>query len=551
MGTLGDFMKSTAKDVDLIANEIAVFKNLILERKHPLDLVRELLSNSGSKEVGATRIDISYTTAREGHIFEVSDDGCGMNYTGNAQMPGRLDRFLGLGMSAIVGQQSDEFSWTGLGAKLSFQSRRVEIETKFEGHPSYAVAIADPWGSLERNVLPRPRITEFADADAKSGTRIKVIGHPPHRNDSPFSFDELRSYLLHRTFAGYTKPREQKPQISLSVLGRTEELEFGFPEFKGIEWPDGILLEKENKRLLVNIVDDGAAIGPVRLKGFLVWDGTKYGLDKRNLNTGLILSSRGIPYFELNLEEYGARSIPVANPGIEKTCLIIECDGIHSRMNISRSDLVDSAETVNFKKSVRKLFDRLETSHEFLDFRQIPKGQKQVASADHIAEEKKAIESEDQNWVVYQSAESKPVVLMREPRNETEVNGLIWKLETLHALPFKLFQSLAYIGAQKGPDLLVHFQEDEASEPSRYTVVEVENNFYSYKSHGHKPSQYPKVICWDAPQSGRRVRFGKTSKKYKFTINMDEFQVHIFVLKLMEGINVYTTKELIDARIEI
>jgi hypothetical protein len=551
MATLGDFMKSSAKDIDLITNEIAIFKNLILERKHPLDLVRELLSNSGAREVGANRIEISYTTGREGHIFEISDDGCGMNYTGRADIPGRLDRFLGLGMSAIVGQKSDEFSWKGLGSKLAYQSKRVEIETRFGNYPYYSVVINDPWGTLERNVLPKPKITEFPEADEKPFTRIKVIGHPPHRQESPFSFEEIRSFLLHRTFAGFTRHRDHRPQISLSVLGKIEEIEFGFPEFKGIEWREGIILDKSNKRLLVNIVENAVGIGPVRLKGFLVWEGSKYGLDPGNLNTGLILSSRGIPYFELDLKDFGARSIPLANPGIEKTCLVVECDGIHNRMNISRSDLVDSAETLNFIKAVKKLFEKLETSQEYLDFRQIPKTQKQMASADHIAEEKKLIEAEDQNWVVYQASGAKPIVLMREPKNEIEVNSLIWKLETLHALPFKQFQSLAYIGAQKGPDLLVHFQEDESSEPSRSAVVEVENNFYSYKSHGHKPSQYPKVICWDTPQSGRKVRFGKTSKKYKFTINMDEYQVHVFVLKMMDGISVLSRRELREMGVEI
>ena len=95
---------------------------------------------------------------------------------------------------------------------------------------------------------------------------------------------------------------------------------------------------------------------------------------------------------------------------------------------------------------------------------------------------------------------------MREPKNENEVNPVIWKLEALGALPFEKFQSLGYVGARKGPDLLVKFQEDKESEPLRGAIFEVENNFYSYKSHGHLPSQYPKVICWDIVSSGRKVR---------------------------------------------
>jgi len=94
--TIGDFMKSSSKDVDILKNDIAIFKNLIKERKHPLDLIRELLSNAGAREVGATRIEIAYTKDREGHIFEVRDNGCGMNFTDRSDLPGRLDKFLGL-----------------------------------------------------------------------------------------------------------------------------------------------------------------------------------------------------------------------------------------------------------------------------------------------------------------------------------------------------------------------------------------------------------------------------------------------------------------------
>jgi hypothetical protein len=140
---------------------------------------------------------------------------------------------------------------------------------------------------------------------------------------------------------------------------------------------------------------------------------------------------------------------------------------------------------------------------------------------------------------------------MREPKSESEVNALIWKLEVLNALPFEKFQTLAYVGAKQGPDLLVNFQEEKGSEPLRAAVVEVENNFYNYRVHGHKPSQYPKIICWDIPSSGRKVRLTKTTKKYKWTVNLDEFQVHVFVIKNMEGISVFSRRELKEMGVDI
>jgi hypothetical protein len=540
--------RGTAKDAEIFKNEIAIFKNLIKERKHPLDLVRELLSNAGAREVGATRIEISYTKDKEGHIFEIEDNGCGMNYTASAAFPGRLDKFLGLGMSAIAGVESDEFSWKGLGSKLAYQSRRVEITTRFGNHPEYFVVVNEPWSSLERNLVPNPKVADFPDSSRQTGTRIRVIGHPPHRQESPFTLSEIRDHLVHRTFAGFVRERENPPVIALSVLGNQETLPFGFPEFRDIDWRKGIVFDEQEKRLIVNIVKSWHSLGLVILKGFLTWDGSRYGLDKSGLNTGLVLSAKGIPYFELGMEEYGARSILRGFPGKGNTCLVIECDHMSMEMNISRSDLVDSAATVEFKKAVRQLLEDLETSPEYLEkFRPIPTKKKRQETADYLAEQKRMIESEDQNWVVLQREGERPVMLMREPKNENEVNGLIWKLEALGALPFYKFQSLGYVGARKGPDLLANYQEDRDSEPQRATVVEIENNFYSYKAHGHSPSQYPKVICWDAPTSGRRDRLNPVpNKKYKFTITKSEYQVHVFVLKLMDGVRVVSKHELAD-----
>ena len=79
---------------------------------------------------------------------------------------------------------------------------------------------------------------------------------------------------------------------------------------------------------------------------------------------------------------------------------------------------------------------------------------------------------------MYQSTDNaKPIILSREPKNENDTLNILWKLEALNALPFKKFQTLGHAGS--GPDLIVHFQEDEQSHPDRYTSIEVENKFYN------------------------------------------------------------------------
>jgi len=372
------------------------------------------------------------------------------------------------------------------------------------------VKINEPWETLHRREIPKAKITEHPGQS--KGTRIQVIGHPPHDKGDPFTFDDIKSYLLHRTFAGFTRERKNPPQITLSVLGRTEELSFGFPEFHGLDLGEvgqsGVRFDKQKRTLLINVEPKSLTAMRVRLRGFLTWSPSDYGLADKNRNTGLILSVKGIPYFDLDLEEYGATSIPQARPGRDRTCLVLECDAVHDVMNISRSGLVNHPKTDELKSIARELFRHVETSDLYLGeggFRRLPEEEKFEAQGGVIAEEKRKIELAEQTWVVLERGGGIPLVLLREPKSEMEVNALLWKLEALGALPFETFQTLAYIGAAKGPDLLVNFQEDKMAEASRAAVVEVELNFYNYKTHGHTPPQYPKVICWDAPTSGRKA----------------------------------------------
>src|SRR5260370_4305681 len=102
MAKMGDFIRSESKEIDLILHELSLMKQLIKERAHSLDLLRELISNACAKEVEATEVKVKYTMGDEGHIFDVDDNGSGMDFTGNKQLPGRLDRFLGLGLTSPV-----------------------------------------------------------------------------------------------------------------------------------------------------------------------------------------------------------------------------------------------------------------------------------------------------------------------------------------------------------------------------------------------------------------------------------------------------------------
>ena len=54
---------------------------LIRGGNHPLDLLRELISNAAAREVKARNIWVRCYSHPEHYVFEVKDDGIGMDYT--------------------------------------------------------------------------------------------------------------------------------------------------------------------------------------------------------------------------------------------------------------------------------------------------------------------------------------------------------------------------------------------------------------------------------------------------------------------------------------
>jgi len=542
LGNIGDRIESTGQEFDPVVHEISVMRQIILERVHPFDLLRELVSNAAAKEVAATEILIKYTVDDAGHVFEVKDNGCGMNYTGDKGiMAGRLDRFFGLGLSSIVGIKGDEFAWKGLGSKLAYNSCKLEIETTCGNGQAHRVEINEPWSTIERNLKPKPTIFHYQNQSGKTGTSIRVIGHPPHSHDGPYSVEQIETYLRHRTFVGFTRNRENPPRITLSVLGQTKELPFGFRELSAVDVaspPEGTLPIVKTGSLTKSGTNKTVSAS---LRGFITWDSEAFGLSDAQMNCGLVLSVRGIPYFALDMEKYGSRSMGISNPGWKKCCLVLDCDAIQEDMNISRSGLVDSERAAMLKEVATKMFQELEQSTEYLAFRQIPKKRKTIAGAENLAGKKVALESENQKWVVWKPKTGKAVFLAREPENENDTLAILWKLEALGGLPFKQFQTLGHAG--DGPDLIVHFQEDNQSNPDRYTSIEAESRFYNYTAHGHTPSLYPRVICWDIGSSPK-MRIKPTDKAYKVIAESKEFQVHVFCIRKMDGVQVVTKSQL-------
>lgn len=528
------FEKVKAKEVNLFAHEAVLIRQLVQERAHPLDLLRELISNCAAREVGATEIKIvCYEHPDYGWVFQVQDNGVGMNYVGDVVRPGRLDRFLALGLSSIAGLQSDEFSYKGLGSKLAFQSRFVEIETWTGQGLFYKVTINEPWETLKLGRKPKPKIYETEpEPNQKKGTKITVFGHPPHA-EKTFSFEEIKNYLLHRTFVGFTRFRPNSPTITLSVGQRTESLNVGFPVLMNIEGtaPEGTVFIRNTEK--AETIRGTSKAVRVTLNGLYSLDAYKFGVYQETGSIGVILSVKGIPYFQMDLEKYtgGRRGLGIV-PSAKNVCIIAECDDVQNAMNISRSALNDTPERDAFERCLKSLMKDIEDSKNWKNLLAISKKRKDIIGAQTLNERKRKLQSADQEWVYYEGRR-----IHRKPENEYDTFAILWKLEGMKKLPFYGFESLEH--GSSGADIIVDLQETEVSEPEHYITIEGESILTHFKKHEHNPSQMRTIICWDIGKS-RKVRLKETELPYKLRSEIDDMPVRIYVLSRISGIKIRT-----------
>lgn len=113
----------------IIVDPVGLISEIINNIGDQRDVIRELISNSASKEVGATKIKIRVYESDMGLAITITDDGRGMDYTNDPKKLGRLDKFLNAAQGKQAGLEGDEFGAKGFGAKLLYNSERVEVET--------------------------------------------------------------------------------------------------------------------------------------------------------------------------------------------------------------------------------------------------------------------------------------------------------------------------------------------------------------------------------------------------------------------------------------
>lgn len=520
----------------------SMIKQVMESRSHPLDMVREALSNMATPEVGASGLIIQhYADPDFGATFRFKDDGSGMDYSGSDDSPRRLDRFIGLGYSKAAGLAADLYGWKGLGAKLMLNCRRLELVT-WEGigeKPVYKLEVNEPRSHLLQDVPVMPKFylsKRPSEAIDRRGTVITVFGYDGGQKE--YSFDEIKRYLYLNTIVGLTKPREPFPAISLKVGSYEESLPVGF------QWITAQYDENGNKSWRTVVVDPPIPITEkssngdeveVSLKGGFTLDTGLFKLSPHRRNTGLRMSVKGIPYFQLDFYAYKGSKFQQYK---DLCSFVVECDSIESKLNMDRSNISnqfgDDPIVKAFQRAVAGAFDQLAGSDDYREFIDRRRKEDEKSKASFLIQRQNDLSSPEQEFVCVTDTDNGGLqILHRVPKNEQDTLALFWKLEGRGLLPFERFTTLEHT-ANQGIDVIATFQETEESQLRIMEPVEFEATYERFLRHAHNPKQTSLVICWEVEKPNKLQQLNP----YTYRATIGDAIVTVYQIKSFPGIHI-------------
>ncbi len=488
-------------------HDLSAFKQIMESRSHPLDMLREALSNMMAPEVMATEIKIQhYGHPEHNASFILKDDGIGMTYTGDPDNPGRLDRFIGLAFSRAAGLTADYWGWKGLGSKLMLNCNKLVMET-WTGytHDKYIIInIINPRNSLlsEPPVAPDYYLTkrDSITSDAK-GAKIDVLGYDG--GNKMYTIDEIERYLYWNTAVGITKYLNHKPRIFLKVNSEETELPIGYkfitPQFQDDGTRDWrtVVIESPISKSARIVIDGKERHIEVVLKGGFTLDTGRFGLSPHRYNTGLRLSVKGIPYFQFPFYQYKGNKFKQYK---DLCSFVVECDEIESKLNLDRSNISNQMGDDPVVKAFRKLtsncFDEFTDTKEYKEFERNKRKEDERNKATAVRKRQSALSKPDQEYACIE-IDGEVKVIHRVPDNsEMHTLCVFWKLEALGKLPFENFITWEHT-KKDGIDVIASFQIDDESSLENFVPVEFEATFENFINHGHNPKQTKCIVCWE------------------------------------------------------
>ncbi len=533
-----DIYKPAKNEISL---GIGVIKQIIKNRSHPLDIIREALSNSCSREINASYFKISiFYDANYGWSMIFEDDGIGMEYTGSKEpeKQGRLDRFLNLAYTGVTGHEADEFGLQGLGSKMMYLCRKLDIETKTKGGPSFKVVVNEPYDKLIKNktpVSPKPVLFKNIPVSFNNGTVIRVYGYDGGKKYQEYEDPErLKNYLFFRTLIGYTNPKrliDGFPRITINTPSiHEEEITVGFPWIK----KDGAHTEEQKIGTIADpiVVTRRNKKGDevtITLKGGYALDPAEYNMYDEGIlqskGVGLVYSSRGIPYFNLDFNLYKPQGFGL----IYKSCrFVVECDDVETDIAIS-CIVPDKVKEPLFTAALKEGFKKIIETDDYKEWVKYHREKEKKVLSGTLNQRREKLLRKDQLWVYY-----KDNLLYKEPENENDVHVLLWKLEGMDAIPFHYFITLEY-SAQSEIDIIAEYQEKDLLERKKFTAVDVEYILEDYISHSRTPEQASLIIAWDAKNKNELTR---TSESWRYIWEYLGIKLEVMLLKYIPFLEV-------------
>lgn len=531
-------------------HDLSAFKQVMESRSHPLEMLREALSNMMAPEVNASKVVITHFSDPEfNSSFMFIDDGVGMTYTGDADRPGRLDRFLGLAFSKAAGLAADYWGWKGLGSKLMLNCSRLIVETWTGGEndPVFHAQVINPRQSLMSDPPMAPEYLlsqRQALSSDQRGTKITVKGYDV--GVKRYTFEEIERYLYLNTAVGLTREFHHKPVVTLSVDGTRRDLPIGFQFITPQKNSDGtsswrtvVIAEPITKEDETTDEAGKPVKVTVTLKGGFTLDTSEFGLSPHRRNTGLRLSIKGIPYFQLAFYEYKGNKF---NQYKDLCSFVVECDALESKLNMDRSNISnqhgEDRVVQLFRRLTAKCFDELVASAAYKQFDQTRRKEDEKGKAKALRDRQEQLQDPNQEFVCIKAGADHARPIHRVPDGENDTLAIFWKLEALGLVPFAKFISLEHTN-RAGIDVVATYQVDEESQLKINEAVEFEYAFENYIAHGHNPKQTSMIICWTISKPDKL----KKINEYYFKYEVEDLSIPVYVINRFPGVNVKKNSE--------
>jgi len=518
-------------------HDLSAFKQIMESRSHPLDMLREAISNMMAPEVQASELKLQhYSHPEHNASFILKDNGIGMPYSGNPEKPDRLDRFIGLAFSRAAGLEADYWGWKGLGSKLMLNCNKLVVETWTGNNDNNFIVlnIINPRSSLmsEPPLAPDYYLTQRTPlpSDIK-GTKIEVLGYDG--GGKIYSIDEIERYLYWNTAVGITKDIHHKPRIFLKVNSDESELKIGYKFITKQLLPDGkrdwrtVVIEDPIAKSGKTIVDGKEKEINVTLKGGFTLDTGKFGLSPHRYNTGLRLSVKGIPFFQFPFYEYKGSNFQQYK---DLCSFVVECDELEPKLNLDRSNISnqmgDDPVVKLFKKLTSKCFDEFTELTAYKEFEQNKRKEDERNKAAAVRTRQSSLSKPGQEYACVE-IDGEIKLLHRVPDNsEMHTLCIFWKLEALGKLPFENFITWEHT-KKDGIDVIASFQIDDESSLENFVPIEFEATFENFINHGHNPKQTKCIICWKIDNKAELRKI----KDYLYYYDIENTSIPVYEIK--------------------